>query len=61
MKKKHKKRINIKAIKVILNKNKNYWNRKQKLIHTKKRFQTITNQRKKERNKGRQVGRKNAI
>ncbi len=38
MKKKHKKGINIKVIKEILNKNKNDWNRK-KLIHTqKKRF-----------------------
>jgi len=37
MKKKHKKGINIKVIKEILNKNKNYWNRKQKLIRTKKK------------------------
>jgi hypothetical protein len=33
-----KKRININASKEILNKNKNYWNRKQKLIRTKKKI-----------------------
>jgi hypothetical protein len=58
MKKKHKKGANILAIKEILNKNKNYWKRKQKLIHTKK---NLRGPQIKERNKQTKVGKESNI